>query len=85
MERRTPVKTAEKAPERSRLSLDLNGRQTAFLGAYSERKGVTKATALRQALTLLMIREKAIEDGLTFGAFGTIDGQTVKREILLLG
>lgn len=85
MERRTPVKTAEEGSNRSRLSLDLNERQTAFLEDYSTRKGATKATVLRQAVNLLMMREKAIADGLTFGAFGEIDGQIVKREFILMG
>lgn len=67
---------------RSRLTLDLSTRMTAALTAYAEKHGVTKAEALRSAVQLLLSADKAIEDGLTVGAWGGPDEKRVEREFI---
>ncbi len=54
---------------RSRLTLDLSARLGKSLDAYAEKHGVSKADVLRTALELLMVADRAIDDGLNVGAW----------------
>ncbi len=72
----------QEAVGRSRLTLDLSGRMNAALNAYAEKHGVSKADALRTALDLLMVADRAVDDGLNVGAWGQRDNQRVEREFV---
>lgn len=68
--------TNKAASPRTRLTVDLSARHTAFLASYSAREGITKAEALRRAVALQAMADQAEADGLTVGAFGS----NLKRE-----
>ncbi len=68
--------------ERSRLVVEFSVSQTAYIKRRAEDRGDSKADVLRDALTLLDRCERARADGLTPGAYGTIDGVPTRREFV---
>ena len=64
------------------MTLDLSTRMTVALSGYAEKRGITKAEALRNAVELLMVAEGAAEDGLKVGAWGLDDNRRVEREFV---
>ena len=72
----------EKNSARSRLTLDLSTRMTEFLSTYAEKKGITKAEALRSAVELLSVADDAAEEGLKVGAWGGADDRRIERQFV---
>jgi hypothetical protein len=67
---------------RSRLTLDLSTRMSAALNAYADKHGVSKADVLRTALDLLIVADRAVDDGLSVGAWKTDNDQRIEREFV---
>ena len=72
----------EQASARSRLTLDLSTRMTAFLNDYADKRGITKAEALRKAVELLAVADTATEEGFKFGAWNDDDGRRTERQFV---
>jgi hypothetical protein len=72
----------QEVQNRSRLTLDLSNRMTSALNAYADKHGVSKADVLRTALDLLMVADRAVDDGLSVGAWKTDSGQRIEREFV---
>ncbi len=52
------------------------------MNAYAEKHGVSKADVLRTALDLLMVADRAVDDGLRVGAWKTENDQRIEREFV---
>lgn len=65
----------------SRLTLDLSASQTGFLNYFCEQYDATKAGTIRIAFNLLVEREEALRDGLSFGAWGKRHGEPHRTEV----
>jgi len=75
----------QKEPEaqsRSRLTLDLSTRMTGALNAYADKHGVSKAEVLRTALDLLMVADRAVDEGLSVGAWKIDHDQRIERQFV---
>jgi hypothetical protein len=72
----------QETQSRSRLTLDLSTRMTSALNAYAEKHGVSKADVLRTALDLLMVADRAVDDGLSVGAWKIDNNQRIEREFV---
>jgi len=70
------------AQSRSRLTLDLSARMNSALNSYADKHGVSKADVLRTALDLLMVADRAVEDGLSVGAWGVDNNQRIERQFV---
>ena len=70
--------------DRSRITIDLSIKQTAALNNYMTKHGVSKSDAIRNAIELLMVADASLNDGFKVGAWGTIDGQMIEREFIIV-
>ncbi len=72
----------QESQSRSRLTLDLSTRMNGALNSYAEKRGISKAEALRTALDLLMVADGAADEGLKVGAWGDRNNQRIEREFV---